>query len=94
MDDRDSVLTKQDLLDLREGLQTDLTAFERRMEQQTTEAATKVVTTVFQIAEALQSRVTDLERAEANLKHRLAMIEERITELEKRFKVPPPARVQ
>jgi predicted nucleic acid-binding Zn-ribbon protein len=94
MDERKVPATRQDVSELREGFREDLLAFEHRMEKQLAEAAAKVVTTVFQIAEALQSRVTDLERSEANLKHRMAMIEERLTELEKKLKLPPPERVQ
>ena len=80
---------RQEMIDLKLAVNTRLQEFEQRVEQQLGEIGTRIVTTVFQIAEALQSRLTDVERSDATLKHRLAMLEERLTELEKRLNIPP-----
>jgi hypothetical protein len=63
------------------------------MESDLSAVAENILTNVFRLAEALQTRVTDLERSDGNLKHRLAMLEERLTELEKKLNLPP-TRVQ
>jgi uncharacterized protein YceH (UPF0502 family) len=64
-------------------------AFEQKIDGSLTIITEKILGNVFRLAEALQSRVVDLERSDANLKHRLAMLEERLTELEKRLNIPP-----
>ena len=80
---------RQDMMDLKLSVNTRIQDFEQRFEQQLGDVATRLVTTIFQLAEALQSRLTDVERSDANMKHRLAMLEERLTELEKRLNLPP-----
>jgi len=80
---------RQEMMDLKLAVNTRLQEFEQRVEQQLGEVGARIVTTVFQLAEALQSRLTDVERSDATLKHRLAMLEERLTELEKRLNIPP-----
>ena len=80
---------RQDMMDLKLAVNTRIQDFEQRLEQQLGDVATRLVTTIFQLAEALQSRLTDVERSDANMKHRLAMLEERLTELEKRLNLPP-----
>ena len=76
---------RQGMMDLKLALSTRIGEFEQRIEQQLGDVATRLLTTVFQLAEALQSRLTDVERSDANVKHRLAMLEERLTQLEKRL---------
>ena len=76
---------RQGMIDLKLSLSTRIGEFEQRTEQQLGDMGTRLLTTVFQLAEALQSRLTDVERSDANVKHRLAMLEERLTELEKRL---------
>ena len=70
-----------------------LDLFEKKIEADLATVTESILTNVFRLAEALQSRVTDLERSDANLKHRLAMLEERLTELEKKLNLTP-TRVQ
>jgi len=100
MEDRKAPVTKadftdlaqelrQEMIDLKLAVNTRLQELEQRVEQQLGDVGTRIVTTVFQLAEALQSRLTDVERSDATLKHRLAMLEERLTELEKRLNIPP-----
>jgi predicted nucleic acid-binding Zn-ribbon protein len=80
------------LADLAEFLQllTDrIDLFEKKIDADLVTVAEKILGSVFRLAEALQSRVSDLERSDASLKHRLAMLEERLTELEKKLNIPP-----
>ena len=76
-----------------QALTSRLDLFEKKIEADLATVTESILTNVFRLAEALQSRVTDLERSDANLKHRLAMLEERLTELEKKLNLPP-TRVQ
>ena len=80
---------RQDMQDLKLAVNTRIQEFEQRLEGQIADVATRLITTIFQLAEALQSRLTDVERSDANMKHRLAMLEERLTELEKRLNLTP-----
>jgi len=100
MDDPNAPLTRADLAALSqeltrsvESLTAGISDLERRLEASISTVAEKLLESVFRLAEALQSRVSDLERSDASLKHRLAMLEERITELEKKLNLPP-VRVQ
>lgn len=100
MDERRAAATKADfaelgeelrqgLMDLKLSVNTRVGEFEQRFEQQLGDVATRLLSTVFQLAEALQARLTDVERSDANVKRRLAQLEERLTELEKRLNVLP-----
>jgi predicted nucleic acid-binding Zn-ribbon protein len=71
------------------ALVTRIDLFEKKIDADLATVAESILSNVFRLAEALQSRVTDLERSDANLKHRLAMLEERLTELEKKLNLPP-----
>jgi predicted nucleic acid-binding Zn-ribbon protein len=75
------------------ALVTRIDLFEKKIDADLATVAESILSNVFRLAEALQSRVTDLERSDANLKHRLSMLEERLTELEKKLNLPP-TRVQ
>jgi hypothetical protein len=80
---------RRDLAAGLEALNNRIGAFEQKIDGSLTVIAEKILGNIFRLAEALQSRVTDLERSDANLKHRLAVLEERLTELEKRLNIPP-----
>ena len=85
--------TLGDVIEAVERLGSRLDVFQTKMESDLAAMAESLLSNVFRLAEALQSRVSDLERSDANLKHRLAMLEERLTELEKKLNLPP-TRVQ
>ena len=85
--------TLGDVMEALERLGSRLDLFQTKMETDLAAVAESILSNVFRLAEALQSRVTDLERSDANMKHRLAMLEERLTELEKKLNLPP-TRVQ
>jgi phage shock protein A len=76
-----------------ERLGSRLEDFQTKMEADLAAVAESILSNVFRLAEALQSRLSDVERSDANMKHRLAMLEERLTELEKKLNLPP-TRVQ
>ena len=85
--------TLGDVMEALERLNSRFDVFQGKVETDLAAVAESILSNVFRLAEALQSRVTDLERSDANLKHRLAMLEERLTELEKKLNLPP-TRVQ
>ena len=85
--------TLGDVMEALERLGSRLDLFQTKMETDLAAVAESILSNAFRLAEALQSRVTDLERSDANMKHRLAMLEERLTELEKKLNLPP-TRVQ
>jgi chromosome segregation ATPase len=80
---------RRDLAAGLEAINDRIGTFEQKIDGSLTIITEKILGNVFRLAEALQSRVVDLERSDANLKHRLAMLEERLTELEKRLNIPP-----
>ena len=85
--------TLGDVMEALERLNSRFDVFQGKMETDLAGVAESILSNVFRLAEALQSRVSDLERSDANMKHRLAMLEERLTELEKKLNLPP-TRVQ
>ena len=85
--------TLGDVMEALERLNSRFDLFQTKMESDLAAVTESILTNVFRLAEALQSRVSDLERSDANMKHRLAMLEERLTELEKKLNLPP-TRVQ
>jgi len=85
--------TLGDVMEALERLNSRFDVFQTKIETDLAAVAESILSNVFRLAEALQSRVSDLERSDANMKHRLAMLEERLTELEKKLNLPP-ARVQ
>jgi chromosome segregation ATPase len=89
MDALNVPLNRADLAALSEELAKSMGELEIRLDASIKAVAERVLESIFHLAEALQSRVTDLERSDANLKHRLAMMEERLTELEKKLHLPP-----
>jgi len=91
--DKAKAATLGDVMEALERLNSRLDVFQTKMETDLAAVAESVLSNVFRLAEALQSRVSDLERSDANMKHRLAMLEERLTELEKKLNLPP-TRVQ
>jgi phage shock protein A len=80
--------TLGDVMEALERLNSRFDVFQGKMETDLAGVAESILSNVFRLAEALQSRVSDLERSDANMKHRLAMLEERLTELEKKLNLP------
>ena len=80
--------TLADVAEALERLNSRVEVFQKKMEADLATVAESILSNVFRLAEALQSRLTDVERSDANMKHRLAMLEERLTELEKKLNLP------
>ncbi len=91
--DKPKAVTLADVAEALEGLTARLDLYQKKVETDLAAVAENILSNVFRLAEALQSRLTDVERSDANMKHRMAMLEERLTELEKKLNLPP-ARVQ
>jgi hypothetical protein len=80
----------QALLDAFEArLEAKLRDSDRRVEVQLEEIAGKMMTAIYRLAESMLQRLADTERSDAILKSRLATLEERLLELEKRLNIPP-----
>jgi predicted nucleic acid-binding Zn-ribbon protein len=88
MDKPKAAVTLADVAECMDSLTSRLDVFEQKIELDLATLSEKILSNVFRLAEALQSRLTDVERSDATLKHRLAMLEERLTELEKRLNLP------
>ena len=94
--------TKSDVLALRTELKADLQALEGRLtsdmqglEDRLTEKwrdmQTELLKAFYSFAETNQNRLTAAEREAAALKDRLADLESRLTQVEKRLNLPPAA---
>ena len=86
---RNAQLTRADLEDLKADLAARFEVFESRVENLLQQAEEKVLTAVFRLAETMQQRLIQAEATQAAFNVRLATLEERITELEKRLSMPP-----
>lgn len=61
------------------------------MEQSLLDSEARIITSNYRSAESIQQRLTQTESAQAALIGRLATIEARLTEVEKRLNLPPAA---
>jgi hypothetical protein len=102
MDDSDSntPATKADLIALEERLNQNMGALEERLNQRMEEREerltetfrdmqTELLKAFYAVAETNQRRLTDAEREAAALKDRMAIMESRLTQVEKRLNMPP-----
>lgn len=80
MDNSPQPATKQDVLDLEQRLREAIRATE-----------TNLLRAFFGYAETTQKHLTDLDRSDSGLRERLATVEDRLLEVEKRLKMPPAA---
>lgn len=88
-DSRSTALTRADLEEWKAEMTVRFDVFEHRMENLLQQAEEKVLTAVFRLAETMQQRLIQAEAAQAAFNMRLATLEERLTELEKRLSMPP-----
>jgi hypothetical protein len=105
MDDPNAPATKSDIaliLAAIEGVKSDIDnfkvevntrfeQFEHRMEQQVLESEGRVITSTYRLAESMQQRIKQNEGNQAAFNARLATLEERLLEVEKRLNMPPAA---
>ena len=87
--------TKADLNALREELLEAIQESKSGLREELLEAIhdteTKLLRAFYNFAETNQKRLTEVERADLVIVERLAMMERRITEVEKRLNMPPTA---
>jgi hypothetical protein len=94
--------TKGDLVELRSEMKRDLEdhkvevilrfqSFERRMEQFLSDMEGRIITSNYRLAESMLQRIKQGEGNQAAFNARLATLEERLLEVEKRLNIPPAA---
>ena len=89
MDNRDASATKGDLEDFKVEVNTRFEQFEHRIESLLEEMQGHILTSIYRLAESSQQRLTQAESNQSAFNVRLGTLEQRLTELEKRFGVPP-----
>jgi chromosome segregation ATPase len=77
------------LEDFKVEVNTRFTAFEHRMEQLLSDMEGRIITSTYRLAESMQQRIKQTEGNQAAFNSRLATLEERLTEVEKRLNLPP-----
>jgi uncharacterized protein YceH (UPF0502 family) len=86
---------RAEMKDLESRLEGKQDALEQRLVDRISESArdmeTRILQAFYSFAESNQTRLTATEREAAAMKDRLASVESRITELEKRLNFPPAA---
>ncbi len=87
--DRNAPATRGDLEDFKIEVNTRFQEFEHRIEHLILESEGRVITSTYRLAESFQQRMTQAESNQAFFNARLATMETRITEIEKRLNMPP-----
>ena len=102
MENGDAPATRGDLANLRGELKGDIEdfkvevntrfhEFEHRMEQLLHDMEGRIITSNYRLADSINARLTQEERESVSFKSRLAIIEDRLTDLERRVNMPPQA---
>jgi len=89
--DRNAPSTKGDLEDFQVEVNSRFEAFEHRMEQFLLDMEGRIITSNYRLAESMQQRIKQGEGNQAAFNARLATLEERLLEVEKRLNMPPAA---
>ena len=90
-DNRSKPSTKADLEDFKIEVNTRFESFEHRLEQFLPEMEGRITTSNYRLAKSMQQRIKQGEGNQAAFSARLATLEERLLELEKRLNIPPAA---
>jgi hypothetical protein len=90
MDDRKAPATKADLENFKIEVNARFETFEHRMEQFLSDMEGRIITSTYRLAESMQQRIKQNEGNQAAFNARLATLEERLTEVEKRLNLPQP----
>jgi hypothetical protein len=92
-DNGSTPVTKADLIALEERLtsntKADLSALEERLTETFRDMQTELLKAIYAIAETNQKRLTEAERDAAGLKERMAIMESRLIQVEKRLNMGP-----
>lgn len=93
--DRNAPATKGDTEDLKRNLEDfkvevnmRFEQFEHRLGQFILDSEARVITSTYRLAESMQQRITQTEGNQGAFNARLATMETRITEIEKRLNMP------
>jgi hypothetical protein len=89
--DRSAPSTRGDLEDFKVEVNARFEAFEHRMEQFLSDMEGRIITSNYRLAESMQQRIKQGEGNQAAFNARLASLEERLLEIEKRLNLPPAA---
>ena len=90
-DDRNAPATKADLAKLKADFKADLAELEDRLTEVMRDVQTEMLRAFYGFMETVQTRFKAQDDAEAGLKKRLGILEERLLEVEKRLNMPPAA---
>ncbi len=88
MDNRDAPATKGDLEDFRVEVNTRFEHFEHRMEALLDQMQGQILTSIHRRAESNRQRLSQAEANQSSFNVRLATLERRLTDLEKRIDMP------
>jgi hypothetical protein len=82
---------KRELTALEDRIDGKLGALEDRLTENWRDMQTELLKAFYSFAESNQKRLTEMEREGAGIKDRLATLESRLTEVERRLNMPPAA---
>lgn len=91
MDNAQQTAAKQDLPELGQALRQQLVGMEQRLIKTIRDMEANLLRAFYGYAETTQKHLTDLDRSDSGLRERLATVENRLLEVEKRLKMPPAA---
>ena len=94
MDDRNAPATKGDIADLDQKvdqLRTEMNHGYSDIVERISDGETRLLKAFYDFAQSNQKRMTEIETNEAAMRSRLATIEDRLLQVEKRLNMPPAA---
>lgn len=98
MDDRNAPATKGDIADLEqkfeqkfEQLRSEMNHGYADLAERISDGETRLLKAFYDFVQSNQKRITEIEVAEASMRSRLATIEDRLLQVEKRLNMPPAA---
>jgi hypothetical protein len=91
MDDSNAPATKGDIQQLSSELRSEMQHMYDDLVERMSDSETKLLNAFYTFAQSNQTRLSANEREAASMKERIAILESRITEVEKRLNMPPAA---
>ena len=88
-DDRNAPATKGDVQDAVQQLRSEMRLQYDDLKEAIRDSETRLLNAFYGFAQSVQERFKAADDAEASLKKRMTIIEERLTEVEKRLNYPP-----
>ena len=87
--DRNAPATKGDIADLRADMSAEMKAMEDRLVETMRDGQTELLKAFYSYAQGNDERVAQAEKAGESLTRRMAIMESRVTEVERRLNMPP-----